>query len=402
MALPGLALSAFALFMAALLSSPNLSGAESDFEPALILSIDGAEQVLFDHKTAACEEWDIPDAPARAYRDAAGDIHLFQTHYQNRALVGSSFSTLRRRCPVVFKGNESRNPADFSDRAWIAATYTLDGKTVYGLVHNEFQSNRWADICPSREYMKCWYNSLTAVVSHDAGESFSYAKPRLVAALPFRADQTQGQHAGFFGPSNIVRWQGAYYFMAHVVSPKPQAFGTCLFRSTDVSDPQSWRMWRNGAFETRPADPYAGPVDPEQHRCDPLNLSGLPWPVGGIVRHEASGNWIAVMAGLRKMPDGRQISGIFYSTSQNLIRWSRPAQIMDAPVLYDRSCGLGKPVGYPALLDPESRSRNFETLDGAALLTFTRFNPVGCHRGPSRDLIGVRVTIQTKHPPASK
>jgi hypothetical protein len=49
---------------------------------------DGPRVAVFDTAKDACEQTDIPDVPARAFRDAEGMVHLFATHHVARASVG--------------------------------------------------------------------------------------------------------------------------------------------------------------------------------------------------------------------------------------------------------------------------------------------------------------------------
>ena len=48
----------------------------------------GPEEMVFDHSTQACQPDDIPDTPARAFRDSQGKIQLLASHYTTRRAVG--------------------------------------------------------------------------------------------------------------------------------------------------------------------------------------------------------------------------------------------------------------------------------------------------------------------------
>ncbi|MET0257151.1 MAG: hypothetical protein ABW179_01085, partial [Methylobacterium sp.] len=289
--------------------------------PALRLVAEPGERILFSHARDACENWDIPDTPSRAFRDAQGRVHLHQSHHRNRALVGPDFATLSHPCAVVFEGADRPDPAAYDHQGWIAATFTPDGRTVHALIHDEYRGAD-ADECAATQAggtAACWWNSLTAAVSHDAGASFRPAEPRLVAALPLRAEETQGAQAGIFEPTNIVAVAGGFAVMANVVSPLPQRSGNCLLRTDDLADASRWRAWREGAFRTRLPDPYAGDLDPADHLCDVVAPAALPWPVTSLTRHEGSGQWIATMKGRRTGEDGVERTGIYYSTSPDLL-----------------------------------------------------------------------------------
>lgn len=378
-------------FLAAALSLPPLFPLYAEPSPDLTITVADDERKIFDYAKSACEYLDIPDTPTRAFRDGRGQMHVFQTHFINRQSVGADLFSLAHDCTVVYRGADSKNPADFDPRSWIASTYSPDGKTVYAIAHNEFQANRWSDICPSGIYMKCWYNVLTGLVSNDAGASFRPLQPRLVASLPFRAEETQGKHAGVFLPTNIVSDAGALYFMAHVVSPAPQKEGNCLFRSTNPGDTGAWRMWYRGSFSSQTANPYGGPVNRSEHLCDPIDVENLPWPVTGIVRHEPTGIWIALM--LRTGSAKTRETGVYYSTSRDLLSWNGPALLMAANT-ERHACGTDKqPISYPMLIDPASTSRNFETVSNRAVLTFVRVWMNGCKSSMVRDVVGRTVTL---------
>src|SRR2546429_4295245 len=72
----------------------------------LPLSVD-REQVVYSWYTDRCADQDTPDTPPRAFRDFAGDVHLFSTHEANRALVGPDFGNLHHACTVVYRGAHS-------------------------------------------------------------------------------------------------------------------------------------------------------------------------------------------------------------------------------------------------------------------------------------------------------
>lgn len=357
-------------------------------EPGVAIAVTGPEQVVFRHATDACDLWHIPDAPARAFRDAAGTVHLVAAHDVNRAMTGPDLNRVRVDCRVIFEGAHRDDPAQFDDRAWLAGFYTVDGRTVHALVHNEWQGHRRPDRCPAATYMRCWYNAVTAAVSRDGGYRFERAgKHALVAALPYRFDPASGRHAGYFGPSNIVRHAGHFYAMIFTERRGAQQRGVCLIRTADLGEPGAWRAWDGGGFTVAFADPYRQEVaSPDRHVCRPL--PGLSHAVGSVTRDEASGLFIAVMLGGREAE-----TGLFYATSPDLLSWSGMRPILRAPHFGRWRCGEPSPVGYPSLLDPDSPSASFETVSGQAFLYLTRFNPEGCRLGPDRDLVRLPVTV---------
>jgi hypothetical protein len=87
--------------------------------------------------------------------------------------------------------------------------------------------------------------------------------------------------------------------------------------------------------------------------------------------------------------EGNTVSGIYYSTSEDLIDWTPREPILEAESRQTYRCGDPDPVSYPSVLDPESTSRNFEITGKRAYLYFTRYNYESCQETSDRDLIRV-------------
>jgi hypothetical protein len=89
--------------------------------------VTGTEETVFDWSQNACEGADIPDAPARAFRDASGRVQLISSHYVNRRMIGPDLNHLTRDCHVIMRSTLNPDPAKFDDREWIHSPYTPDG-----------------------------------------------------------------------------------------------------------------------------------------------------------------------------------------------------------------------------------------------------------------------------------
>jgi hypothetical protein len=120
----------------------------------------GPTQTVFDWSKDRCDNEDIPDLPARAFRDANGDVQLLATHYINRRFVGPSLDAIRRSCQVVMRSKMNADPSRYADHEWLASPYTTDGQTVYALIHDEYHGAEHTGRCPQR-VLPCWYNSVT-------------------------------------------------------------------------------------------------------------------------------------------------------------------------------------------------------------------------------------------------
>ena len=109
---------------------------------------------MFDHAAQACDKSgnsnveDLPDAPARAFRDADGQINLIASAPTTRRSIGSTFNTLKRDCNnVLMRSDFDQDAADYSDTEWMVAPYTTDGTTVHAIIHNEHHPWEHAEFC---------------------------------------------------------------------------------------------------------------------------------------------------------------------------------------------------------------------------------------------------------------
>lgn len=357
--------------------------------PLSALTLVGPPAVIFSATRDACDGADVPDAPARAFRDASGAVAVFGLHYRNRTLRGPDLDHLKLDCRVVLESGESADPAAYDDRSWIAATWTEDGKTVAALLHHEYQANEHKGRCRSKVYLECWYNTITAAASHDAGLRFSRASPPIVVAgAPFRQEVGQGRHRGFFNPSNIFS-DGRFRYMLAATTGwalfgSDQSSGACLFRTATPADPTSWRAWTGTGFTAAFHDPYAKPVK-RADTCKPVGP--FPAPVGAVVRHRGSGAWIAVFQA-KADSDTFPQSGFYWTTSRDLLSWDVPRLLLAGATLYDDPCGApGGLIAYPSLLDPSAQGRNFDDVGDTALLTYVSLKTEGCAITSDRDLV---------------
>ena len=325
----------------------------------LPLSVD-REQVVYSWYTDRCADQDTPDTPPRAFRDFAGDVHLFSTHEANRALVGPDFGNLHHACTVVYRGAHSDVPSQYNDRQWLASFTTVDGRHIHALVHSEFQGNRRKQACPSGRYLSCWYNAITYAHSDDGGYSFQQPAPseNLVAVPPYRYPGELGHPVGYFQPTNIVEQNGFFYFLFLAAEFGLQRRGLCVARTGDPSDPHSWRGWSGTDFDVQFVDPYgSAKFDPTEHVCQPVQ--GRLFEVGSLSLDARTGLFLM----LTSISDGNGSSrfppGPYLSTSKDLLSWSEPA-----PVHLDSDGHLDPNYryGFFSLIDESSQSLNFSTI----------------------------------------
>ena len=357
--------------------------------------------LLFDWQAERCARWDIPDAPARFWRDAAGQVHMLAGNEANRESVGPDLDHLQRVCRLVHEGAQNPDPAARNDRVWIASVHTRDGVHVEALGHAEYHGHRYGDVCAADDYMSCWRNAIVALESDDGGRSFARLPGAPVAALPYRYDRTQARRSGYFNPSNMIEAGGYLYVYFFAEAYGAQRRGVCLARRPRDGDPGDWRAWDGEGFTTRFADPYAPPVtEPGRHVCTPL--PGLTATLSSVVRQPATGRYLAVSPMVGES-DGRRTAGIWAFTSTDLIHWHDRVLLAPLPLLWARDCTGSFVHAYPSLVDPDSGSRTFETVGESFWLTVVRMAlDAACNVGPDRDLVRYDVSwpAQANAPPA--
>ncbi len=331
----------------------------------------GTPGIVSDWRRDRCETIDTPDSPARAFRDAAGQVHLIASHYVARELTGPTLDTVRPRCAVAFTSGLQRGYAAYRNHQWLSGFYSIDGTTVHALVHNEFHGDDDPPLCPSHQFADCWWNSVTYAISTDGGYHFHEPADgnRLVAVLPYPYATDSRQPAGYFNPSNIVTLDGAYYAFIKATAYRAQQAGSCLVRTTTLDRPDSWRAWDGEQFSVTLSNPAARP--PDQHVCVPIpNISA--GDVGGLSRDEATGAFVGIM--LTMLPDaaGHPVCGFWATASFDLLQWSPPVLVAPDPA-GPSTCDPSS-EDYPSILDPDSASRNFETFGPHPYLYFVRVN----------------------------
>jgi len=294
-----------ALALAALgIQAPAASAAG---ETSVEIVRDGEANTVFRWSSDACEGWDIPDAPARAFRAADGVVRLFASNHANRPMVGTDLGNMKRDCAGAYEGSRADDPSLFDDKAWLSSFYTPDGINVFALMHHEFQGNYRPLLCPSKKYLRCWRNSVTFAMSRDGGRTFVAPTPptHLVATSPRKYDVDFGRHVGYFAPTNILERDGFYYALFSASTYGPQKYGVCVVRTDRLRDPSSWRAWDGRDFTVRFVDPYRETVvDEARHVCDPVGRGRLLTPLSGVVRHAPTGLYLAISNCSTRSEDG--------------------------------------------------------------------------------------------------
>jgi uncharacterized protein (TIGR03437 family) len=326
------------------------------------------------------------------------------------AMAGSGFDTLRRRCEPVHVSGDDARAHTFANQEWLLAVYREGGR-VHGLMHNEYhdpdaRNCRAGDTTPSNP---CWYNAITQVVSEDDGLTFTArnAPERVVAALPFPWDPEKGvvrpgsapSPHGYFTPSNIVPGGDGYYYSLFFSIPDPErpaVRGVCLMRTPDLSDPASWRAWDGRGFDLTMRSPYmrdGSPAPTGLPACAFVDQRTIGDLHGSLTYNEYLGRWL--LAGTAAQTLDRQTTcGFYFSTSTNLLEWTRPQLLLPGKLPHPPCAQPGDADGsliYPSLIDHEDTSPNFENTGQTPHLYYVRWN-----QGLNRDLLRAPVRFESR------
>jgi hypothetical protein len=363
----------------------------------LTFSVTGPMETVFQHSTQACEDLDIPDDAARAFRDSTGNVHLIASHYINRAMIGPDLNDVVNDCDIIYEDNASADPMTFDDLGWLETYYTVDGVTINGLVSLDYHPNRHNLPCgtSSATAADCWYGTIIQATSTNGGYSFTSppeGEQRFVAGSEYVYDPYYTNRQGAFVPSNIISWNGYYYMELSVSGQGPQPSGECVLRTSNLSDPAAWRAWDGTGYNTQFVDPAAyqdgvdvAPVNPAQHVCAVVGGGNLTSELRNLLVLPNGQGFLGVMYRIVTNTDGSINYNVYGTTSVDLINWTPGVLITSLPELN------GTAYSYPSLIDPSSTSRNFETItQNSGYLYFTFFHP---DTNLDRDLVRFPVTI---------
>ena len=100
--------------------------------PAVTVTVTGPEQTVYDWTTMRCDDFDIADGVAEAFRDATNRVQLISASGESRRMVGPDLNNLTRDCTTVFSSNHDPNPGHYDDVHWLAGTYTENVQHGFG------------------------------------------------------------------------------------------------------------------------------------------------------------------------------------------------------------------------------------------------------------------------------
>ena len=317
-----------------------------------------------------CGFIDVPDIPARAFRDPAAGVVRYvvgSTNYHH--MSGPDLLNVTRECYAAWNETDDPNPANFAGDEFLDSTVAFANGTVWSLVHTEYPGNVYHN-CTGPAYPHCWTVTIGLAVSHDFGATWAHARPppgHLVAAVPYGYNQSQLAY-GWGDPSNIVLRDDGFYYAAiwNRNQVGLQAPGVCMMRTADLSDPASWRAWNGATFSVPFASPYTmAPGTEADHVCTVTNLPGC--PLGGMSWSTWLRKYVATMD--CSLQGGEQF---YIATSDDLITWSVPQPFYNQHNLPVNASKMVTSMSYPTFLDASSdpADLNFNSIGRTPLLTW--------------------------------
>ncbi len=361
----------------------------------------GPPVAAFNTVKESCEETDIPDAAARAFRDYKGTIHLIASHSVTRAGLGATLETAKHNCQVVYNSPHDPNIADFNDYTWLNAFYNVDGKKIVALGHMEYHGWEHPGMCSQKnDTAACWYNVDTFNISEDGGYHFARPTPpgNYFLSLPYKYQASQGPE-GYSVDSNIVKVGQWYYDEAYAWGWPPNCGAgkgqkpclvpdaACAIRTSNILDPTSWRGWDGKDFTVQFVDPYRGPVaNPAAHVCAPVPYLDY---ATGINYHPASHLFIATLWNQGSASWGPQ--GVYFTTSPDFIHWSKPKLAMTQNQMLRREPEGNWSYQYFSLIDPKSTDSSYMTITDSPYLYYVRMD--GNHPPYQRVLFRQRIKL---------
>jgi hypothetical protein len=377
----------FSLLLAAVSSGQGQQNAVDT--PTVKGELDAHRVVVFETPKDSCNQNDIPDAMARAFRDSTGMVHLVAASSELFQSIGPTLESVEHSCEVGHESAGDANPADFNDQSWIDSFYTFEGKKIAGLTHMEYHGWAHKGECTFKNgYNGCEYDSDTYHESTDGGYHFySFKAPaNFLAGVPYKYVEDGGP-SGYSVDSNIIELGGWYYAMVTSWTWPANCTGSqgphrCLtsgaapIRTSDVFDPSSWRGWSGTDFSVAFADPYPGPVEhPQEHVFTPVPYMDV---VTGINIFQPANLVVAVLWNPWSNEYGEK--GFYLSTSTDVVNWTKPTLVATVDQFLEQEPKGSWSYAYFSLIDPAAPDRNFSMIGDHPYLYYVRFADAGSSR----------------------
>ena len=139
-------------------------------------------------------------------------------------------------------------------------------------------------------------------------------------------------------------------------------------------------------------NPYTQTVTPAtSYVCAPVDFNSIGTITESLTCNTYFRKWMLMGMSIGD-PDFNKPPGLYFSLSDDLLNWTDATLLMEAEVRWVADCNLPDPIKDPSILDPNSPSRNFDTVGQTAQLFYTWYHLSGCNGTLDRDLI--RIPIQ--------
>jgi len=320
--------------------------------PPVSAAMTGTTQALVIYSTEACAPDDIPDHPARAFRTADGNVTLLASHINARRDVGTNLNTVQHSCTVVHASEEDTTFGDFRYHQWLQAPYTLDGKTIYVLTHNEWYGNLVKPSC-NGDLIDGWISAVTFLVSTNGGATYNRPLDYTVRTPTTPWNNNMGcspsnrTRYGDLGGSNIVYNHG-YYYKFFLYEPEPAIASNeawqCIMRSNNLASASSWFVWNGVNWKNS-----------KTSSCASI-------PYVSNIRSVTFNTYINMYVGIQSIN-----GNIVFNLSHDLLNWSTSTTIGTSGI--DLTS-----LAYPSLLDPNDTTMNFERSGQSPYIYYTHLN----------------------------
>jgi len=345
-------------------ATPTLLTNSPAVYPSVSATMTGTSQAVFVYSKDACASDDIPDHPARAFRTSDGNVTLLASHHEARRAVGSNLDSVMHQCAIVHPSDDDPTFQNFKYYQWLQAPYTLDGKTVYMVTHNEWYGNIVKPGC-NNDLLDGWISAVTLLVSQNGGVSYTRPLDYIVRNPTTPWNNNMGCSAssptryGDLGGSNIV-YKDGYYYKFFLYWPEPSAKSNanagwqCVMRSNNLASASSWYVFNGNSWIKSKTGVCASISSVQNLRSVTLNT------------------YLNMYVGIQQLNNA-----IVFSLSRDLINWTAPEPVVISGINTAN-------IAYPSLIDPNDTTSNFEQSGQYPYIFYTQFNN---GTGANRDLM---------------
>jgi hypothetical protein len=392
--------------------------------PAVRLA--GPEELVFSYQRQSCDKKEnFTDNRPSAFVDAGGEVNMLISNGDaTYRMVGRDLSNLKMDCsePVMRHNPESSNagPQALWNDTYMHSPYTLDGKIVHMLIHNEYHGEMTKDpqqncgctgkACEERK-THCWYPTTSAAVSSTGGKHFhpveedGRAQPAIASWYQYKAPGRPPfpRLQGIWYQTNIVGHKDddgktRFYVIISTALNDESRPGHCIFRNDNIGNVHGWRGWDGNGYNVNMSfNPYGQvPEEATRTRCKRIDAD-----LGSFTFNQVLGQYLGT-AGTKMGANGATV--VSFSASPDLLQWDDAGSVVlqmnhgDGGKYAKNRAGKPFEVMYTTILDPKSEGRNFENSGARPYLYYVRpaFVPKGHMGWQNRDLfrIPLEVTCQ--------